>query len=221
MKLVTFSLWGDDPKYCVGAIRNAELMRSIYPGWMARFYVGQSVPSDVIKELRYHTDQIVEMPEPGDWTGMFWRFYPASEDDVSVFISRDCDSRITEREMLAVNKWLLGPKLIHVMRDHPEHSTPMMGGMWGAKQNALPNLREQIEEYIRGDFWQVDQNFLREIVWPANYHKVLVHDDWNRFPQAETKPFPTPREAEDFVGSIIGPNGERLHPEHHASLTSR
>lgn len=221
MKLVTFSLWGDDPKYCVGAIRNAELMRKIYPGWKARFYCARSVPEPIRDELLQHTDEVIMMETPGDWTGMFWRFYPASEDDVDVFITRDCDSRITAREADAVQEWMNGPKLIHVMRDHPEHSTPIMGGMWGAKQGALPNLREQIEAYVRGDFWQVDQNFLREIVWPANYHKVLAHDDWNRFPQAETKPFPTPREDDDFVGSIIGPNGERLHPEHHASFTSR
>lgn len=247
MKIISFSLWGDDPKYCEGAIRNAELAAKIYPDWTCRFYIGGSVPFSVTEELQRVTKhwarytqgidgqfealcggsiapqklQIYHCAEPGDWTGMFWRFYPASEDDVGVFISRDCDSRLSVREAEAVEEWLSGPKLIHVMRDHPEHSTPIMGGMWGAKKGALFHLRGQIEEYTRGDFWQVDQNFLREIIWPANYHKVLAHDDWKRFPQAETKPFPTPRLTDDFIGSILGPNGERLHPEHHASLTSR
>ena len=216
MKIVSFSLWGDDPKYCLGAIRNAELAPEIYPGWICKFYVGYTVPYEISDQLEQMDHvRVIHMSEPGDWTSMFWRFYPAFFDDIDAFISRDCDSRITEREALAVNEWLSGPKLIHVMRDHPEHSTPIMGGMWGAKQGALPNLEEQIEEYVRGDFWQVDQNFLREIVWPANYHKVLAHDDWNRFPQAETKRFPSSRVADDFVGSIIGANNERLHPEHH------
>lgn len=220
MKLITFSLWGDDPKYCVGAIRNAELTRKIYPGWLPRFYIGQSVPEEIVKELRQHTDQIVLMDEPGNWAGMFWRFYPASEDDVDVFISRDCDSRLSRREAEAVQEWIDSPMLIHVIRDHPEHSTPIMGGVWGAKRHALPNLKDQIEEYVRGDFWQVDQNFLREIVWPANYHKVFAHDDWHRFPMAKTMRLPRPREGDEFVGAIIGPNEERLHPEHHANLRS-
>jgi len=39
-KIVAFSLWGNNPKYTVGAVRNAELTPSIYPGWTARFYCG-------------------------------------------------------------------------------------------------------------------------------------------------------------------------------------
>jgi protein O-GlcNAc transferase len=232
-KLVTFSLWGDDPKYCIGAVRNAELALKHYPGWRCRFYFtpldenDEFLPNDgvlnqTIGELRKMPNvDLVAVNHPSSWIGMFWRFLPASEDDVDVFITRDCDSRITAREASAVHEWLQGPKLIHVMRDHPEHSAPIMGGMWGAKNGALPDLKDQIEKYTQGDFWQVDQNFLREIVWPSNYHKVLAHDDWNRFPQAETKPFPTPRETDNFVGSIIGPNEERLHPEHHANFSSR
>ena len=30
MKIISFSLWGQDPKYTIGAIRNAELAREIY-----------------------------------------------------------------------------------------------------------------------------------------------------------------------------------------------
>ena len=30
-KVIGFSLWGDNPKYTVGATRNAQLARKIYP----------------------------------------------------------------------------------------------------------------------------------------------------------------------------------------------
>jgi len=30
-KVVSFSLWGDNPIYNIGAIRNAELAKEIYP----------------------------------------------------------------------------------------------------------------------------------------------------------------------------------------------
>lgn len=33
MNYVSFSLWGDNPIYNVGIIKNAELMETIYPGW--------------------------------------------------------------------------------------------------------------------------------------------------------------------------------------------
>jgi hypothetical protein len=33
MKYISFSLWGDKPIYNVGAIKNAELWKNIYPDW--------------------------------------------------------------------------------------------------------------------------------------------------------------------------------------------
>ena len=226
MKLITFSLWGDDPKYCVGAVRNAALARKLYPGWTCRFYVDKkTVPLVYILQILAMEDadtEIVDMPiNMQGWMGMFARFLPASEDGVEVFISRDCDSRISEREAVAVQEWLSSPRLIHVMRDHPEHSAPIMGGMWGAKQHAIPNMRELIDEWNKEDRWQTDQEFLRDVIWPKYGHKILAHDDWGRFNGAIVhQPFPSPRNDNDFVGSIIGPNEERLHPEHHEGFRS-
>lgn len=246
MKLITFSLWGDDPKYCAGAVRNAELASQIYPGWTCRFYIGSSTPFAVTEELikvtkhwaRYHQDsdgkvvalcggsiepvelEIYHRDEPGDWRGMFWRFEPASEDGVEVFISRDCDSRLTKREAAAVSDWLGGPQLIHVMRDHPEHSVPMLGGMWGAKHHAIHDIKEWMRQWDQEDRWQTDQEFLRDVIWPKNHYKAMVHDNWNRFPMpsVEQRSFPTSRQNKEFVGAIIGLHEERLHPEHHKVL---
>ena len=40
--IISFSLWGDDAKYWVGALRNIELARKLYPGWQIRFYIDES-----------------------------------------------------------------------------------------------------------------------------------------------------------------------------------
>jgi len=89
MKLISFCLWGDNPKYTEGAIKNAELAKEIFPEWTCRFYVGQSVSSIVKMRLEMNDNtQIVEVPEWGNWKGMFWRFWPASEKDAEVIISR-------------------------------------------------------------------------------------------------------------------------------------
>lgn len=217
MKLITFSLWGDDPKYCLGAVENAKLALEIYPGWTCRFYLGQSVPTWTFNALmEVSNTRIVKMTVPGDWRGMFWRFKPATEDSVDIFISRDCDSRLSKREAAAVGEWMVGPRLIHVMRDHPDHTTPILGGMWGAKRHAIPDMNELMYRWDKEDRWQTDQEFLRDMIWKRYHHKVLAHDDWKRF--GITQPFPMPRENQDFVGAIIGANGERLHPEHHEVL---
>ena len=38
MKVISFSLWGDNPKYTIGAMRKAELAATWYKGWKCRFY---------------------------------------------------------------------------------------------------------------------------------------------------------------------------------------
>ena len=52
---------------------------------------------------------------------------------MDIFISRDLDSRINDRELAAVHEWLESNKTLHSMRDHPWHTVPIMGGGWGSK----------------------------------------------------------------------------------------
>ena len=42
LKIISFCLWGDLPKYNVGAIRNAELAQKIYPDWICRFHIANT-----------------------------------------------------------------------------------------------------------------------------------------------------------------------------------
>lgn len=230
-KIVAFSLWGDDPKYFEGAIKNVFLMPTVYPGWTARFYI----PRDHLRRPSGHTIinvfnlanydeeftktqtnvEIIDMDEPGTWHGMFWRFLPASEEDVDVFISRDCDSRISAREAAAVNEWLGGPQLVHSMADHPYHFHPkmgLMGGMFGMKRYACPQMAQLIADFKERypNAWQCDQDFLRHHVHPLVAHKI--HPTSDIHPGCHK--FPLPRVGGAFVGEILGPNNEIIHPEH-------
>ena len=207
-KIIAFSLWGNNPKYTIGAIKNAELSKSIYPGWTSRFYVSKDVNHDIKKQLIDSGSEVLIMPTEGDWTGMFWRFDAASDLDVEVMISRDTDSRLTEREAAAVNEWLTSDKLFHIMRDHPWHGTPILGGMWGVKAPLLRNINVLIENYAKGNFWQVDQNFLRDIVYPIVKNTAMVHDEF-----FERKPWPKPRAQLEFVGQVFDEN-EKTVQEH-------
>ena len=67
-KIISFCLWGDDPKYCVGAVRNAELAQDIYPDWTCRFYLGACVPQDIVAQLiQYDNVEIILSNQPGNW----------------------------------------------------------------------------------------------------------------------------------------------------------
>lgn len=200
MKLITFSLWGDNPKYTVGAIRNAELSPSIYPDWKCRFYVGTSVPNPIIWQLEaFEHVEVVQMPVAGDWTGMFWRFYAASEPDVEVMVSRDTDCRLSAREKAAVDEWIDSHRGFHIMRDHPHHGFPVLGGMWGAKRGAVPAMREKIDNWEQKDVYGTDYEFFANAVLPTLENEdVMVHDEF-----FEKRKFPTPRKGLEFVGEVF------------------
>lgn len=209
-KVIAFSLWGDKAIYNIGAIRNSDLALEIYKDWECWFYIGQSTPQSTIKELNKRKNcKVILQPEEGNWSGMFWRFYPASNPNVDVMISRDTDSRLNTREFFAVEQWMKSDKSFHIMRDHPYHQTEILGGMWGCKFPVLKNMKKLIEEYKKGDFWQVDQNFLREKIYPLIKNDSIVHDEF-----FERKPFPTTRESNRFIGQAFDEHDNLLNPEH-------
>jgi len=181
-KIISFSLWGDIPMYNVGAIRNAELVSQMYPdGWIARFYIGSDVPQktiDAIKELP--ATEIVDMSgTPNDWQGMFWRFYAINlEEDIDYVIFRDTDSRLSHREYMAVKEWISSGKTIHIMRDHPYHSEPIMGGMWGCKPK---ELIEVINKDIYKEHGIPEVDNIQEVI--KNWMMV----EWGRTERKEEK----------------------------------
>ncbi len=230
MKLISYCLWGDTPKYTEGAIKNAELAPTVYPGWTSRFYVGQSVSSIVKMRLEMcENTQVVEMQEWGNWKSMYWRFFPAGEDDVEVVISRDTDCRLSEREKHAVDEWLDSDKGFHIMRDHPYHAFPVLGGMWGAKRGCLPNMKSLIENWNQQDKYGTDYEFFANVVMPLIHGNVMVHDEFfngknTATPHAlaalqgcEAQDFPTKRRELEFVGEVFDQNDNNV-PEHSAVL---
>tara|TARA_R100000152_G_C6776061_1_gene204944 strand:+ start:1750 stop:2409 length:660 start_codon:yes stop_codon:yes gene_type:complete len=214
MKLITFSLWGQDPKYLIGAIKNAELANTIYPEWTCRFYVGKSVPHTITRKLSAFSNvQIVEKDIWGDWKGMYWRFEPASEEDVEVMISRDTDSRLNLRERAAVDEWIESDKGFHIMRDHPYHRFPVLGGMWGVKKGTVPNMKEMIKEFGGTDEYGTDYVFFAKKVLPSIHsNEIMIHDEF-----FGGKNFPIPRKGYEFVGQVYDQN-DNIVEEHAAIL---
>jgi len=199
-KVIAYSLWGTNPKYTVGAIENVKYAKQIFPEWECRFFVATNVEPHIKHEIIKCGGEIVEMGEAG-WNAMFWRFLVADSNDT--MISRDTDSRPSYREKAAVDEWLASDKDFHIMRDHPYHDTAILGGMWGVRNGLLIGLSDMIKDYDAKSFddkYQVDQNFLREVVYPLVKDNVITHDEF-----FDHKPFPpwAPKWiANDFVGQV-------------------
>lgn len=203
-RVIAFCLWGSDPFYWKGAIENARIAQTLFPGWECLYHVAsQKIPESDLRELQsLENTRIIEHPGEGDPSGMLWRFEEADAPDVDVFLSRDTDSRLSERERSAVDRWLASGRRFHVMRDHPEHRCAMLGGMWGCRSTRAVRLKTAIELWLHRRTGKpchgMDQDFLAEVVWPEARKDCLVHD-----PFFSGRPFPQRRRGRDgvyFVG---------------------
>lgn len=200
-KIISFSLWGDNPKYCVGAIKNAVLKKQYYPDWICRFYVNENVPNSYVNELKNikETEVILSSKNP-DWTFTTERFCAIDDDDVSHVIFRDTDSRLNKREADAVNEWIQNKTAIHIMRDHPYHgSFPILAGMWGINKSKFPySMKETLNLYSQQKIesqYHYDQIFLYSCIWPNFHQDSTIHDEFFL-----KKPFPSQRIKNQFVG---------------------
>lgn len=222
-KVISFSLWGDNPLYINGAIANAEMREEFYPDWVCRFYYGDvlldegtkrvQVPSDVISKLTELGCEMYRMGDTVDVLGMYWRFHPMFDDPtINRFIVRDTDSKFSKREVAAVNEWIESDLDFHIMRDCESHGVTMLGGTWGAKAGCIPafetylhrwfSIAQPCKENPRGLFHGTDQIFLDKVIWPIiKEDRHIAHDEHFNFTGREL-PFPVAMENGHYVGMV-------------------
>ncbi len=220
MNYVAYSLFGDNPKYLVGALENAKRVPEVYPGFMAAFCVdAKTVPHVTVHQLKDLGAVVFAMQETLVQNKMLWRYLMIDSPSAEVVLCRDADSRITQREVAAVMEWLASPRGAHVMRDFPLHTSPIMGGTFGIKKASFPGLhiaglwreyKRQHPDWTNPN----DQIFLGRVLWPIIKRNVMEHDEFNKWPN--TQRFPRAFDpAEGFVGEVFLENNQGI-PEHKA-----
>ena len=170
MKIVSMSVWGDNPRYIVGAKRQAELSKEFYPEWKVRIYtdnISNFTPDDSI--------EIID--RKGYKNGVFWRFEPLFESEDNIVIVRDTDGRITVREQMAVNEWLNRDETFHTFRDHESHyEFPIIACAFGYKGRLEDSLLNVMTSFINNPFYYTnDQVYLRDFVFPIVKYNCLIH----------------------------------------------
>jgi hypothetical protein len=215
MRVISFSLWGDNPTYTIGAIKNSLLRTRFFPDWEMRVYHDLSVPNYVLEELESNNVRLIERDNQNHSNAM-WRFSPASEKDVEYMISRDCDSRLFERDVVAVNEWIESGKDFHIIRDHPGgHAWEISAGMWGSKGGFIENIDKKIIDYIKTSRWindrAVDQRFLQEVIYSQAVTSLFLHDEYFNYEGIGT-PIKRDRKLDvfAFIGEPFDENDEQL-----------
>jgi GR25 family glycosyltransferase involved in LPS biosynthesis len=176
---ISFSIWGTNPRYRRGALRNALLIPELSPGWRARFHLDDSVPEAFIVLLQSLGAEVQRMPAGGSLRQkLCWRFLVANDPGVGRFLVRDCDSVVSQREVRAVEQWLDSDRWFHVMRDWWSHTDPILAGLWGGISGVLPDLQGLLAAYTPTalETANVDQWFLRDGLWGSIRPHALIHD---------------------------------------------
>jgi hypothetical protein len=169
-KIISMSVWGNNPRYIIGAQRQIQLAKKYYPEWTPRIY------TDNVSNFRETQDvQLIEVKEKT--SGYFWRFRALFEDENNIVLVRDSDARTTVREKMAVNEWLEGDRRFHTFRDHEAHyEFPIIAGNFafrGKLPNSLRDIMKLFEENT--NYYTNDQVYLRDYVWGFVESNSMIH----------------------------------------------
>lgn len=135
-KVISFALPEADEFMIHGAIENAKLVSTVFPGWRAHFFVAASIDQEVKDALSAEEACFVyEVNNESEAAIEAWAFLPMGQpDSVSAVIVRDCDSTLTERDFYAVEAWINSPVQFHTVRDCEEdRGLPVNPKMFGVK----------------------------------------------------------------------------------------
>lgn len=206
--------------YVEGAIKNVEIAQELFPDWICLFYIGNGVPKRITEKLSTMNNvELVYVGESENALSMFWRFRVIQDKEVDVMVSRDVDSRLSIREKEAIDEWLESDSTFHIMRDHPYHDVPILGGMWGTKVNdeirelfktqtdiLVPTLNSiPLDELNEKGY---DQYFLWNMIYPKVVEDSIAHDAFFNQKYKNSVDFPSRRKYNGvcFIGQVFDEN---------------
>lgn len=216
-KVISFSLYGKKPLYYLGAEKNIQEAKEVYPDYICRFYCTKDVPNlEKLKNLAESGECELIVP---DLTSppVFWRILACDDPNVDVCLQRDCDSIVNYREKAAVDEWLKSGKTLHFMHDcKAGHFHKIMAGMWGIKKTDKFSFVKELEEFFQSknynpinqdnltEGWGCgtasyfdDQYFLMNVLFERFKDDYIEHGEENPFPDHK------PLKYGSFVGDRV------------------
>lgn len=166
MKNISYCLYGTDLKYYIGAEKNLIINSKLLPNWETIIYYSLSnfLP-EYVEKLSSLGAKMVEVSSLNisKYLGnpMFWRYLVFYNKTPSII--RDLDSRLSNREVIYIKKWIDSDLNYFVIRDHPWHA-PVPGGLFGLKDSKL--IIQHFEEFVKINQlgWGSDQEMLNSFI---------------------------------------------------------
>ncbi len=212
-KVITFCLWGNEPRYNIGTIKNSKLALEYYPDFECWIYIHkETVPQSTIEELikLKNVKIIIKTGDLSKNKPMTWRFEAIDNDEVEIMMARDTDTRFLLREKLAVDEWLNSNQIFHIMRDHPHHGFEILGGMFGTRK--IPEIKswcDLLNKLVQNGDRYYDTNFLTNIIYPCVSKNAMIHASFHGN-EPQSKLFPIKYDNDfNFVGQYVYENDSR------------
>jgi len=220
-KVISMSLYGKDPLYTWGVIRNAQLVPVYLPDWTLRVYIASdasptelTVPPRIVNKLQLLGAEIVAVLSGNSITPRNWRLLVANDEQIDYFLIRDADTRLSERDAVIIKDWLStaeknGSAVIHCIHDHPKHADQaIIDGLWGGRPRMLYHRLSKhvtdIPELASSASSKEMNAVLNSVLWPAVADVAYCHDSvspcdrWS--PAASRHAFPIARSGQDYLG---------------------
>ena len=208
----SFCLYGEEkPRYHEGMMENLELIRKYFPDWRVFVYVGADITEERIAKILAYPQVILRKTGKLGQSNMIDRFFTIDEPGVDVMFVRDADSRVHWKDRWAIQQFLKEDLVLHIIRDHKEHTSPILGGLWGLRKVPGFSVRQAYENYTEdkelGHRWAHDQNFLADVIYPKFLSQSMVHFSHKRIFKGENFVFPFPFEWSNdiYCGRIEEP----------------
>lgn len=224
MYAFSFSLYGPEtPMYYTGLLENIQLVHTHFPGWGVIVYVGADVPESFVERLQGDPIVRIRRTEITGHKNSVYRFFAVDEPDVDIAFFRDADSRIHWKDRWAIQDFLRSGLDAHIIRDHVEHNTRILAGLWALRKGVLPRpLREMYAAWTPAFFssgnpdnphgFGIDQNFLSLVIYPQVVARAHVNYSCGRLNSGEVgTEFPFAWSNDVYCGrqELIIQGGER------------
>jgi hypothetical protein len=216
INVFSYCIYGSNPKYVEGMIKNLEQICMYYPGFQTWIVVGNDVPPEYIEKYKsFPNVTLTHCPFSGGRL-MTYRFFPIDNPSVHCMIVRDADSRIGERDRECIRRFLESNFTLFTIRDHYYHKCPIMAGQWGIKRTvtdsefgfeaAYNEIKDELTKNCGVDAYDTDQFFTRHYIYPKYGSRMIAFTSVNYdFSKIETvADISLPRiDDTDFCGNVF------------------
>ena len=213
--ILSYCLFGTNSRYFDALYKNIEFIELNYADiFTVSIVVADDVPSIWIDMLSKTSALLVSSNDRLmlNIPSLLLRIYPILSGQGDTCFFRDADSYLTKSEMDSMLRFIDSNYLYHIVRDHPYHLAPIMGGLFGIKSARYEVFKNSFFRHIgKYPSWnnensgaRGEQIILADHIYPLAYKEAYIESNfvlfWNE--RSLVSKCKIPKHNEFWLGQI-------------------